>query len=87
MAPIHPVRPLWPSLPTSAVEGSHSETRAGCLIYLTTPPDPRADGFSTSLGDGIDLMTITILLSELFALYLPAQLARYPLHESQVALP
>src|SRR5919112_1619719 len=46
-----------------------------------------ADGFSTSLDDGIDLMTIRILLSEPFALYLPAQFTGYPLHESQVALP
>ena len=45
-----------------------------------------ADGFSTSLGDGIVLVTMTPLLSEPFALYLPAQLAGYPLHEPQVAL-
>jgi hypothetical protein len=30
---------------------------------------------------------ITTLLSEPFALYLPAQFTGYPLHESQVALP
>src|SRR5215212_11570943 len=46
-----------------------------------------ADGFSTSLDDGITLVTITTLLSEPFALYLPAQLAGYTFHESQVALP
>ena len=46
-----------------------------------------ADGFSTSLGDGIFLMIITTLLSELFALYLPAQLAGYPSMSPRVALP
>src|SRR5919112_3105781 len=46
-----------------------------------------ADGFSTSLDDGIVLVIIKILLSEPFALYLPAQFAGYPLHESQLALP
>jgi hypothetical protein len=40
MAPIHPVRPLLPSLPTSAVEGIHSETWAGCIIHHL--PDRRS---------------------------------------------
>src|SRR5215204_329089 len=86
MAPIHPVRPLWPYLPTPVGERSHSETCAGCIVFLTTRSS-LTDGFSTSLGDGIILATMTTLLSELFALYLSAQLAGYPLHESQVALP
>jgi hypothetical protein len=52
------------------------------------PPDRHSRTvFSTSLGDGVVLETITTLLSELFALYLPAQFTGYPLHESQVALP
>src|SRR5215204_3567481 len=42
-----------------------------------------ADGLSTRLGDEIVSMTI---LSEPFALYLPAQFAGYPLHEPKVAL-
>ena len=88
MALIHPVRPLWPSLPTSAVERSHSEAWVGCIAYLTTPPDRHSRTvFSTSLGDGVVLETISTLLSELFALYLPTQFAGYPLHESQLALP
>src|SRR5215213_3413813 len=60
----------------------------GCIVSLTTPPDRRSrNGFSTSLDDGLALVTITTLLSESFALYLPAQLAGYTLHEAQVALP
>src|SRR5918995_4723594 len=46
-----------------------------------------ANRFSASSHDGIVLLSITILLSEPFALYPPAQLAGYPLHEPQVALP
>src|SRR5215203_6399969 len=63
--------------------------RRGLAASFTHHParSSLADGFSTSLGDGIVLMTITILLSKPFALYLPAQFAGYPLHESQVALP
>src|SRR5829696_3005942 len=45
-----------------------------------------ADGFATRLADGIVLLSITKLLSEPFALYLPAQFAGYPLHEPKVAL-
>jgi hypothetical protein len=84
---IHPVRPLWPSSPTSAVERSHSEAWEGCIVYLSTPRSSLADDISTSLVDGIVLVIITTLLSEPFALYLPAQFAGYPLHEPQVALP
>ena len=56
-----------------------------CIVYLTTRSS-LADGFSTSLSDGIILVSTTTLLPEPFALYLPAQLAGYPLHEPQVAL-
>jgi hypothetical protein len=84
---IHPVSPLWPSLPTSAVERSHIEALEVCIVFLSTARSSLADDFSTSLGDGIVSMTVMTLLSEPFALYLPAQFAGYPLHEPQVALP
>src|SRR5215212_206964 len=58
---------------------------AGSIVYLTRSSP--ADSFSTGLGDEIVLETITTLLPEPFTLYLPAQLAGYPLHETQVALP
>src|SRR5215211_6340361 len=55
-----------------------------CIVYLTTRSS-LADGFSTSLGENI-LVSKTPVLLEPFALYLPAQLAGYPLHEPKVAL-
>src|ERR687897_2918782 len=78
--PLHPPRhPL--TVPTTR--------RCGLAASFTHHParSSLANRFATKLADGIVLLSMTALLSEPFALYLPAQLAGYPLHESQVALP